>query len=124
MLTNSPVSSVLPVADMARAKEFYQDKLGLALLPESIPGTAEFEAGEGTRIQLYEHGLPKAENTAASFEVSDIAATVRELKDNGVTFEEYDFPDLKTVDSIATMGSMQAAWFKDTEGNILCLHQG
>ena len=124
MLTNAPISPVLPVADLLRAKNFYQDKLGLTPLPETLPGTATFGAGEGTRLELYEYGRPKGDNTAASFEVSDIAAIVRELKENGVVFEEYDFPDLKTVDSVATMGSMQAAWFKDTEGNILCIHQG
>lgn len=124
MLTNASVSPVLPASDLARAKEFYQKKLGLKLLSESMPGTVLFEAGHGTRMEIYEHGAPKAENTAASFAVEDIAAAVRELKGNGIIFEEYDFPDFKTVESIATMGTMKAAWFKDTEGNILCLHEG
>ena len=52
-------------------------------------------------------------------EVDDIEATVTELRSRGVTFEEYDYPDLKTVDSIATLGTERVAWWKDSEGNML-----
>ena len=123
MLTNAPVYPVLPVADLARAKKFYQEKLGLKVLKDTIPGLVVFVAGENTQIQLYEHGATKADNTACTFYVSDIVTTVRELKERGVVFEEYDFYDFKTVDSIAVLGGNQAAWFKDTEGNIICIHQ-
>lgn len=59
-----------------------------------------------------------------SFEVEDLAATVKDLKARGVTFEEYNTPGLKTVDSIAELGPMKAAWFKDSEGNLLAVGQG
>jgi len=55
--------------------------------------------------------------------VTDIGAAVRELKQNGVQFEDYDLPGLKTTDHVCVLGSEKAAWFKDTEGNILCLHE-
>jgi hypothetical protein len=58
-----------------------------------------------------------------SFEVGDIAARIRELSGRGVTFEDYDLPGLKTVDHVCVLGSERAAWFTDTEGNILCLHE-
>ncbi|MCY1559257.1 hypothetical protein D9M68_962770 [compost metagenome] len=53
----------------------------------------------------------------------DIAASVEKLKRAGVVFEDYDFPDLKTVDHVCVLGSEKAAWFKDTEGNFLCIHE-
>ncbi len=64
-----------------------------------------------------------AEHTAISFRVPDIAASVTELKKAGVVFEDYDLPDFKTVDHVCVLGSEKAAWFKDTEGNFLCLHE-
>ncbi len=57
------------------------------------------------------------------WQTDDITAEVAELKSRGVVFEEYDMPGLKTVNSIATIGSNRAAWFKDSEGNILGIVQ-
>ena len=57
------------------------------------------------------------------FTVDDIESAVAELKSRGVVFEEYDFPALKTVGSVATTGPIRAAWFKDSEGNLLGLAQ-
>ncbi|MCY1539153.1 hypothetical protein D9M68_747250 [compost metagenome] len=65
----------------------------------------------------------KADHTAISFQVPDIAASIDKLKRAGVVFEDYDFPDLKTVDHVCVLGSEKAAWFKDTEGNFLCIHE-
>ena len=123
MLADTPVYPVLPVADLERAKRFYKEKLGLRVLNDAIPGVVVFVAGKGTQLELYEHGATKADNTTCSFSVLDIVSTVRWLKERGVVFEEYDFYDFKTVDSIAVLGGNQAAWFKDTEGNIICIHQ-
>lgn len=58
-----------------------------------------------------------------SFEVKDIGAEVAELTSRGVVFEEYDFPGFKTVDGVATLDIGKAAWFKDTEGNLIGLVQ-
>jgi hypothetical protein len=57
-----------------------------------------------------------------SFEVDDLAAEIGDLEQRGVVFEDYDLPNLKTVDHVAVMGAEQAAWFKDPDGNVLCLH--
>ena len=59
-----------------------------------------------------------------SFEVQGIETVIAQLKAQGVVFEDYDFPDLKTVDHVCVLGSDKAAWFKDTEGNYLCVHEG
>ncbi len=123
MLSNVPVVPTLPVVDLERARKFYQEKLGLKLLPYPEPDGAIFECGEGTQLFLYQRAQTKADNTAAAFIVPDIVSTVRELKNNGVKFEEYNLPGIKTINSIATLGSTKSAWFKDPEGNILGLAQ-
>ncbi len=49
---------------------------------------------------------------------------ISELQAKGLVFEDYDFPSLKTVDHVCVLGSEKAAWFKDSEGNYLCVHEG
>lgn len=127
MLTNSPIRPTIPVADLNRAKKFYEITLGLKSVPdnnnETTPGVAVFECGNSTLIELYQRSPSKADHTVATFEVSNIEEEVNVLRGKGVNFEEYDMPEIKTQNGIATQGSMKAAWFKDSEGNILCIHQ-
>ncbi len=123
MLSDVPVVPTLPVVDLERAKKFYQGKLGLKPLPFPDQDGAIFECGGGTQLYLYQRAQTKADNTAAAFIVPDIVSAVRELKNNGIKFEEYNLPGIKTINSIATLGSTKGAWFKDTEGNILSLAQ-
>jgi predicted enzyme related to lactoylglutathione lyase len=121
-LSDAPVVVSLTASDVNRAKGFYAEKLGLKEVPTE-EGAAMFEAGGGTRIFVYNSGAPKATNTAASFKVDDVLATVNELKGKGITFESYDMGPIKTDENnIAKMGDLEAAWFKDTEGNILCVN--
>lgn len=123
MLANAPIITTLPVVDLERAKDFYKNKLSLTE-GSSMAGGVSFLAGNGTGIFLYQRAQTKADNTAASFQVSNIEEEVKQLKDKGVVFEQYDFPGLKTNDEgIATMEGTKSAWFKDTEGNILALTQ-
>lgn len=120
MLSSATISAMLPVVEMDRAKRFYGETLGLTPSNEA-PGGIYFKSNDGSKLFLYPRAATKADHTAAGFEVQDIEAEVRELKAKGVVFEELDTPDIKTVNSIATWGKMKAAWFKDTEGNILGL---
>jgi len=126
MLSASPVTATLPVRDLERAQSFYASRLGLRLLSGSVKeGHLAFGAGEGTSLQLFEsESDQKSDNTAATFEVADLAAEMAELRRKDVSFEEYDLPGLKTVEGVATMGEHRAAWFKDPDGNVLCLHEG
>jgi catechol 2,3-dioxygenase-like lactoylglutathione lyase family enzyme len=124
MLTKSTITTMLPVLDADRASRFYADTLGLHQRETGPDGTCYFEAGHGDAIGL--RPLPDArpsENTALSFEVSDIDREVSELDRRGVRFQDYDTGDLRTQNHIATMGNEKAAWFTDSEGNILCIHQ-
>ena len=120
MLNNSVIVTTLPAVDLDRAKDFYQDKLGLAVEFEEEQGVM-LRTSAGSKILLYPRGATTADHTVCSFEVADVEAAVAELRGNGITFEEYDFPGLKTENGIATIGDQKAAWFKDTEGNILAL---
>lgn len=123
MLRELTIYAVVPASDLGRAKAFYKDKLGL-MPAEEFEGGALYKCGGNTTLSMYEtSNAGTAKNTALGWKTDDVEAEVAALKARGVVFEEYDFPGLKTVDSIATMGDEKAAWFKDSEGNILCLSQ-
>ena len=97
----------------------------MALSSETIKNHLLFECGDGTTLLVYGRpGVNKADHTQVRFWTDDVAADVRRLKERGVVFEEYDFPTLTTVDSIATTpGIGTSAWFKDPDGNTLALFQ-
>ena len=120
MLANAKVTTCLPVVDLNRAKDFYQNKLGLKFIETQIPYSLTFEAGNETQFFLYKREATKADHTAASFLVEVILTEVNALRAKGVQFETYDMGEIKTDENnIAHFGSTQSAWFKDSEGNIL-----
>ena len=124
MLQKSPFYAYIPVLDIARARKFYEEKLGLKPKQE-LGGGVVYEFSEGTLGFMYptsNAGTSKA--SQAFWRVADVEREVAELKARGVKFEDYDFPGLKTVNGIATDGGGKAAWFKDSEGNIMAVIQG
>jgi len=122
-LATSAVAVMLPVDDVDRAKKFYEEKLGLEYGGLNAEGSAMFALDGGTTLVLLPRpGAPRAESTAMSWAVDDVEKEVKELEDRGVTFEDYDFPEFKTVDHIATMGDFKSAWFLDPDNNVLCIH--
>ena len=123
-LGDSVVSVLLPTSDRARAQEFYEGRLGLPCEGTGPGGELLFRLAGGSQLALrpMAEAYPSA-NTAMTFEVDDLVAKVSELESRGVRFEDYDLPDLKTVDHVYDDGTMKAAWFLDPDGNILCLHQ-
>ena len=123
MLNNAPVTTMLPVSDMARARAFYEGSLGLVPGGLKPDGKFVYQVGGSTLALFPKPGGTKADHTAISFQVADIAASIAELKRAGVVFEDYDFPGLQTVDHVCVLGAEKAAWFKDTEGNYLCIHE-
>ena len=121
MLKDHPVVPYLPATDVARARRFYEEKIGL-VPREEVAGDVVYECGSGSWIFLYQSaGAGSSEASQAFWQVQDLEQEVRELESRGVTFIDYDLPGLKTVDGIATMDGAKGAWFKDTEGNILAL---
>jgi catechol 2,3-dioxygenase-like lactoylglutathione lyase family enzyme len=122
MLQDFPMYSYIPAKDVARAREFYEAKLGFRPKQE-IAGGVVYECAGGTACFLYP--TPNAGTSKASqafWEVRDIESEVAELKRRGVTFEKYDMPGTD-ANGITTAGGAKAAWFKDSEGNILAIIQ-
>ncbi|MEM6531745.1 MAG: VOC family protein [Myxococcota bacterium] len=126
MLQDTTVVLQIPVVDLERALDFYVGVLGLNRfeMPE-LSGIALLGVG-GTQVMLYQRAQTKADHTIAAFVVDgpDIEPTVDALTAKGVEFEQYELNDLVRTNAkgIAQMGPAQAAWFRDTEGNILALN--
>ena len=117
MLGSAKITTTIPSTNIKRAREFFEGKLGLKVVDESENGIS-FQAGGGTTLYAYKRGPGKADHTLASFEVPDLEAKVDEMSKNGIVFEQYDFPGLKTNEKgIATMEDEgeKAAWFKDPD---------
>ncbi len=121
-LSERRVHTTLPVANLERARAFYEG-LGFRAI-EVYPTAVVFGAGVGSVFAI---SLGSARSTGAhtqmAFRVPDIEPEVVELKARGIVLEEYDLPGLRTVGGIAAMGSGRAAWFKDVDGNLIAVIQ-
>ena len=123
MLDSATSHGTIAVTDLDRAKAFYGGTLGLKPREERSDGVTYATANGGWFLVYPSQFAGTAQSTAMTFEVDDLETAVKGLRDAGVTFEEYDFPDLKTVDGIADIQGERAAWFKDPDGNILAIGQ-
>lgn len=123
MLKNSRIVPYIPVADLDRARKFYEEKIGLT--PREVyAGGVIYDCGGGSWVFMYPSpGAGTSKASTAFWDVENVEAEVAELRARGVVFEEYDMPGLKTVDGIATGGGAKTAWFKDSEGNIMAIAQ-
>jgi catechol 2,3-dioxygenase-like lactoylglutathione lyase family enzyme len=131
MLRNGRVATRIPVQDLARARRFYADRLGLEP-SEERPGGLLYRGASGEFALFESGGASSGTFTQMGWEVDDIEAVVAELKQRGVVFEEVDLPGLKTVDGIADVAGNypskggkgeRGAWFRDSEGNMLGIGQ-
>lgn len=124
MLRNAEIVPYVPVADLARARKFYEKALGLEPKEECGSQAVIYECGKGTWFFMYKSaGAGTSKASTAFWQVPDVEAEVADLKARGVVFEEYDMPGIKMMNSIATGGGAKTAWFKDSEGNILAVSQ-
>ena len=125
MLNDSRVDANIPASDLARARDFYADKLGLSPTREMGGEVLMYRTSGGTAFQVYRTDYAgQAGHTIAQWHVDDIESEVHDLKAKGVTFEVYDMPGVTWDGEIAAMeGLGRAAWFKDSEGNIMCVDQ-
>lgn len=125
MLKDRNSSAIVAVSDLARARSFYEDTLGLTIEAGSVEdGFLSFRTGQ-TSLGVYASefaGTNKA--NAVTWDMrGDIVDVVNDLKGKGVVFEHY--PDLGTLNGdIHENGDMKMVWFKDPDGNILHLVQG
>ncbi len=122
MLNDSLVTANIPASDLERARRFYADTLGLTPADEN-PGGLVYTTAGGTTFFLYETEYAgQAGHTIAQWHVTDVQAEVDALTSKGLQFDHYDMPGVTWEGDIATMGDMgHAAWFKDSEGNIMCI---
>ena len=123
-LAQAPLTTMPPVRDFTRARQYYTNVLGL--VPEGMrpDGKFIFRCGNGALLALFPKPAgTRAEHTAVSFQVAEIAPAIRDLTARGVVFHDYDLPGFRTVDHVCVFGSEKAAWFSDPEGNILCIHE-
>jgi catechol 2,3-dioxygenase-like lactoylglutathione lyase family enzyme len=125
MLKNAPFYAGFAVNDLAQAKEFYAQTLGVFQVIELGGPLLSLQAANGYAVLIYEKPTHEpATHTILNFPVDDIEAAVDGLRKAGVTFEQYDEGPIKTDEKgIATPGPKQA-WFKDPAGNILSVIEG
>jgi catechol 2,3-dioxygenase-like lactoylglutathione lyase family enzyme len=123
MLGAHPIHPVLLATDLAAARDFYHDRLGLRILSES-EAAITFRCGGGTQLSVTNSTTGTADTqTQASWHVSDVRAEVAELRARRVKVEDYDLPGLKTEDGIADIGFAWAAWIIDPGKNALGILQ-
>lgn len=123
MISATMVVATVPVTDLARAKEFYGDTLGLTLLWEN-PASARFRCGSASELSVFKRPPTDTEHTLAHFEVDDLDSVVKDLAAKGVEFLDYTEGPLVTEGHIAKIGSARGAWIRDPDGNTLGLRQG
>jgi catechol 2,3-dioxygenase-like lactoylglutathione lyase family enzyme len=111
----------LKAPDLDEVAAFYEDKLGLRVVDRRSfgPGHEDVVIEVGDATICVEAGEGGRADTPVGFEVEDVAAVVAELRGRGVEPAEYDLPNVKTVDGIASWGEVQAAWIKDPGGNLI-----
>ncbi|NUO45329.1 MAG: VOC family protein [Streptomyces sp.] len=131
ILARGRVATRLPAQDLERARRFYSEVLGLEPVDER-PGGLLYRCG-GTEFALFRSaGAASGTFTQMGWEVDDLDGVVARLRQRGVTFEEVDVPGLRTKDGIADIDGNypskgargeRAAWFRDSEGNLLGVGQ-
>jgi len=125
MVGDNRISAVLVSTDLERSQDFYQNKVGLTLSPETIKNHLLFDCGNDTTLLIYGRGSGNtADHTQVRFWSTDIDGDVAELVRRGVEFEEYDTEMFKTVDHVVTSAGIgRSGWFKDPDGNTIALFQ-
>ena len=121
MLKDGQSAATLAVTDIDRARKYYSETLGFSIMQESPVGIL-FGSGKGSAFLVYSSefaGTNKA--TAISFNVDDFDATVENLRERGVTFMDFDYPEFKTVNGVAQTPEGPGAWFSDPDGNIIAV---
>ena len=123
MLQNAPMFAYLPAKDLARARRFYEDQLGFRpIRPESHGVTYEF-AGQTACFLYVTPNAGTSQASQAFWRVSDVDREIAELKSRGVVFEDYPVEGTRSPSGAVTAGGAKAAWFKDSEGNIMAIIQ-
>ena len=124
MLANKDVAANIPVKDMAKAKKFYEDTLGLKEVGHFGDEVVTLRSGKSDILVYRSEFAGTNKATALTFDVDDIESEVRDLKAKGIFFEQYDMPDMEQRGDLYVGEGAKVAWFKDPDGNILSLFEG
>jgi catechol 2,3-dioxygenase-like lactoylglutathione lyase family enzyme len=124
MLKHARIEARIPTQDLARARRWYAEKLGLEAVEER-PGGLRYEGAAGVFCLFASAGRSDGSFTQMGFYVDDIEAAVADLRARGVVFEEYEGAVNGIVNVEGNYPSKgrgeRAAWFRDSEGNMLGL---
>ena len=123
MLQKSPMYAYIPAKDVARARKFYEGKLGFVPTKVNDDGVVYEFAGKTACFLYLTPNAGTSQASQAFWSVEDVDAEIEAMKARGVTFEDYDMPGEKSRSGAITAGGAKAAWFKDSEGNIMALVQ-
>jgi catechol 2,3-dioxygenase-like lactoylglutathione lyase family enzyme len=122
MLKNANVQPMLPVQDLAKAQQFYDQTLGLQRVHEHEGEVLTYQSGNTTFNVYRSQFAGTNKGTAAVWEVDDVEKTAKDLKAKGVVFEHYDnMTGLQRQGDIYKADDFAVAWFKDPAGNILSI---
>ncbi len=122
MLKIKSSAPAIPAQDIKRAREFYEQKLGLKVSEEQPDGGVMYRTGETGFLVFPSMGKASGDHTQMALEVEDVPSAANELKSRGVKLEEYDYPDFKSKDGLVDLpDGTKGGWFKDTEGNLIAL---
>lgn len=124
MLADKDAIATIAVSDIAKARKFYQDTLGLKPVPSAESDVLTYKSGHANVLVYRSEYAGTNKATAATWAVEDLEGVVGELKSKGIRFEHYDFPGSTRKGDIHGTGTTKAAWFKDPDGNILALVSG
>lgn len=122
MLGRYPVYAVLLSTDLDETREFYQEKLGLEIIRDDETAIVFRSGDTELSVTLSSTGTADSQ-TQAGWRVDDLVSEIVELRSRGVVIQDYDMPDLKTVDGIADIGFALIAWIVDPHGNALGILQ-
>jgi catechol 2,3-dioxygenase-like lactoylglutathione lyase family enzyme len=125
MLSDCTPVATVPTADVARARRFYEETLGLSPVREDVTGVT-YKCGEG-KLFLYQSGYAGTNKaTAITFPVSEdrFDDEVETLRSKGVTFQTFEYEGMEWKDDVMISEGMKAVWFSDPDGNILNLGTG
>lgn len=121
MLGDNAAIATIAVKDIKRAKQFYENTVGLTPLDSNQESVVNYKTGKSKVLVYQSHFAGTNRATAATWELADVEGAVNKLKSKGVAFEHYDMPGMTLKGDVHVAGGFKAAWFKDPDGNILAL---
>lgn len=120
MLGSEDAIATLAVQNLQTAAQFYEGKLGLRKVGDEMQ-VLVYQSGKSSIMVYQSQFAGTNQATAVTWQVDDVDGAVRALKEKGIAFERYEFPDVKHEGDVHVFGKIRNAWFKDPDGNILSI---